>query len=79
MIKQDITKGWEWLKSLSDEEWRVEINKFFETIDEPARIPYGFRYMKPLRKDIERINESELSTWFCTLDLVPSKYWPVTI
>ena len=72
MIKQDISDGWKWLRLLSDEQWRVEINKFFETIDEPARIPYGFRYMKPLRKDIERIHESQLSTWFCELERIPA-------
>jgi hypothetical protein len=71
MVKQDITKGWEWLKSLSDEEWRVNINRFFESIGEPARILFGFSYMESLRIDIERIHESQLSAWFCEMERIP--------
>jgi hypothetical protein len=76
MIPNDINAGWNWLKSLSDEEWRDAINEFFATQETDIRIPYGFSRIKPLRKDIERVHESELSTWFCTLDLVPTKYQP---
>lgn len=72
MIKQDIPTGWNWLRSLSDEEWRITINGFFKSIGHTTRIPYGYERMEPLRKDIEHIHEIELSTWFCELKRIPA-------
>jgi hypothetical protein len=79
MIPQDINAGWNWLKSLSDEEWRLAINEFLAAQNIESRIPimnHSFNRWKQLRKDVEKIYESELATWFCTLDLVPVKYQP---
>lgn len=77
MVKQDIPTGWEWLRSLSDEEWRITINGFFKSKGLPSRIPYSamvspFIGIKNLRKDVERIHEIELSTWFCELKRIPA-------
>lgn len=78
MVTKDIEKGWKWLRSLPNEEWRREINEFFVwysyTFKQASTrfVPvmnYGFDRWPQLRKDIEREYEEELSTWFCEADV----------
>jgi hypothetical protein len=73
MVTQDIKKGWNWLLSLSDEEWCKAINRFFESTGSVRRIPYSFLFprYRQVRIDIERQYETELSTWFCEVSPVP--------
>ena len=75
MIPNDIKDGWKRLRSLSDLEWCGEMNYFFKSLDNPLRhISYSYRFDRypELRKDLERLYESELSTWFCDVERIPA-------